>query len=330
MKTTKMASKKKEFPNVNPPTQPTDPRTGEERKKRFVTLIRAEKWWVERARENPIVFQEYLLDLPPARHHKIWTANLFSPDVNRLNIVAPRESAKTQWLCVIFSWLIGKNSLLTNMLLSVSAKQAEARLNTIRNYIESDIRYRNVFPNVFIDYKRKTTQNEFSVWSNANNISYNVWASIRQRHNPNDPTFYAAGVGGKGVIGRRISGLYAGDDLIDEEDLTPGAQEKRENYILTTVIPCLQEEAKACNIGTRWMQDDVPERFSKNTSWKTLTISAIRKNPETGEEESYWPEYWPIEKLYERKKEINNDVIWRLMYLSDSQGATANLFTLES
>lgn len=300
------------------------------RPNKHITLERAESWWITKSRENPIYFMWYMYGLKPALHHYIWAANLFSPTVPRLNLIAPRESAKTNWMLAMLGWFIGKSPLSTNLVLSVSSKQSKDRLRVIRDWIQHDSRYNNVFPDINIDPYRPNTQTEFSIWSSRGGISYNAWASLRQKHNPKDPTLYVAGIGGKGVIGRRISGLYVGDDLIDETYLNPELQEQAEQYIYQTVVPCIQETGKALHIGTRWMMDDLPERLEKNESWKTITISAIHSDPDTGEEKSYWPEWWPLTKLKARKDELKNDVIWRLMYLSDPRGATANMFTIES
>lgn len=310
--------------------KPIDPMTGGERQKRFVTVLRAEAYWVEKARSNPAFFHHYLLGKEPALHHKMWYSRIFNPNIRRLNLIAPRESAKTSVALVAMTWLIGKAPLLTNMILSVSAAQAEQRRRVIAGYISENPRFHNVFPDVYLDMKLPNTQVEFTVYSDRNGVPYNVWRSLVDRlGNPKDPTLFAAGVGGKGVIGRRISGLVLLDDIIDETYLSASAQEKAEQYLMQTVIPCVQESGKVVNIGTRWMIDDVPQRLLENPEWESLVIHAMEPD-EKGEMRSYWPEFWPVEKLEAKKREMNNEALFEIMYQSNPLAMTANAFTRES
>ncbi len=316
-----------------------DPRTGRERERRFVTVIRAEKWWIEQARENPNRFIEYVTGLAPAKHHRIWTANIFdfNPEHKkfRLNIIAPRESAKTTITVYDLAWYIARWPLKTNAIVSVSAAQAEKRLSMIRDLIEHDPRFQNVFPWIHVDMRMRSTVQEFSVYADAiydpktkraNPISYNVWRSlVTRKGSTKDPTMFVSGAGGKGWIGRRISGILLLDDIIDESTMKDTLQDEMEAYIMRTLVPCLQEGAKGINIGTRWMINDIPERLKNNPEWHTIEIQAIRKD-ENDVPSSYWPEFWPLPKLENRRREMNNDALFRVMYLNDPTGLASSKF----
>lgn len=294
---------------------------------KFMPVIRAEQWWVEQAREDPAFFVEYMTGLVPAKHHRIWLANIFHPERKRLNFIAPRDSAKTTYAMYAQAWIIGRAPLLTNGLISVSAAQAEDRLRMIHGMLDNNTRYKNVFPHIYLDKSLPVTQQQFTVASNINGIPRNVWrAVVERRGSLKDATMFVAGVGGRGIIGRRFSGLLILDDIIDDTYLKDELQEAVMEYVMRTLIPCVKEEGKVINIGTRWMVGDVPERLMNNPSWKTIQIKAIQED-DHGERRSYWPEYWPIERLDAKKAEMNNDALFNIMYMNDPTAMTAALFT---
>ena len=233
-------------------------------------------------------------------------------------------------MALSIAWLIGRAPLLTHALISVSAVQAQARLRMVRNMVGENPRYRNTFPYIAIDKRLPDTQNEFSVWSKQHNMSYSSWRSfVSRKGSDKDPTFYAAGATGKGIIGRRISGFFGWDDIIDETMLTVLAQEKMERYIILTCLPCLEPGGKGLYIGTRWMIGDVPQRLIENPAWRSLVLSAI-KFDETGKRYSYWPEWWDLERLDLKKFQMNNNILFDIMYMCDPRAMSANLFTMES
>jgi predicted phage terminase large subunit-like protein len=315
------------------PAVPLDPSTGRPREKRFVTVLRAEKWWIDKSRVDPAFFIEYVTGLAPAKHHRLWMQSIFDfseqgkkDNKFRLNIIAPRDSAKTTISMYSMAWFIARFPLTSNVIISVSAKQAEARLEMIRGIFRDNTRFHNVFPWIKVDERQRNTIQEFSIYADglfdpktmkAKSLSYNAWRSILTRHGSlKDPTLYVSGSGGKGIIGRRISGLMVLDDIIDEAYLKAELQDEVYEYLIRTLIPCVKEEAKVINIGTRWMPEDVPEKLKNNPSWHTIEISALRYAPD-GTPMSYWPEYWPVEKLERKRVEMDNDTLFKVMYLND-------------
>lgn len=327
------------------PTLPIDPKTGKPREKRFITVLRAEKWWIDKARLDPFFFIQYVTDKEPARHHRLWLKNIFDftdegrkDGTYRLNIIAPRDSAKTTIGMYSLAWFMARFPLSTNMVISVSAKQAEARLEMVRDVIRNNTRFQNVFPWIGVDERQRNTIQEFSIFADAmydprsnkvKSISYNVWRSLVSRSGSlKDPTMYVSGSGGKGVIGRRISGMMILDDIIDEAYLRAELQDEVYEYIMRTLIPCIMENAKVINIGTRWMLEDIPEKLKNNPGWKTLETSAIKYDGD-GNPHSYWPEYWPLEKLESRRIEMDDDSLFRVSYLNDPSAYASAKFTVD-
>ena len=300
-------------------------------KRKFVSVIKAEQWWVEQSRKDPAIFFEYVSGLKVAKHHRLWLANIFNPQHKRLNLIAPRESSKTTLVNYAMAWFIGVNPLATNGIISVSDDQAQARLGDIKGTITTNVRYRNVFPNIHLDTlgSRKNTQGQFTVYSTQNGMTYQTWRLLQaKKGSTKDPTLKTAGRGGKGVIGSRFSGILILDDIIDHNDMTDAAQQKVLDYIFKTLVPCVTEEGRIVTIGTRWMIGDVPERLKYNSSWKTIEFPALSKDPKTGELRSYWQEVRSVESLLAKKEEIG-DSAFNIMYMNDPKTLTANLFEEE-
>lgn len=235
----------------------------------------------------------------------------------------------TTTLTYLLTWLISKNPLSTNALISVTATQAETRLRMIKSIIEENQRYRNVFPHITIDYQQSSTQTEFSLVSRENNIPYNVWRSMVAQHGSlKDPTLFVAGNGGGGIIGRRFSGVLLLDDIVDQNYLTVDAQKKVLLFINMTLMPCVMDSCKVVSIGTRWMLDDIYNAFMQNNTWHSIIIPAILHDAEDNHY-SYWPEYWPLEKLRRKQEELDDEIVWRTMYLCDPTASADTRFNLD-
>ncbi len=317
----------------------------EERSVKFVTVARAEKFWIDKARKDPAFFCHYLLGKQPARHHLIWLKQMFDYSeegrkhgMYRLNFIAPRDSAKSTIAVMGLTWFMSRFPFTSNAIISVSAAQSEKRIEMVRDFVAHDPRYHNIFPHIYVDNNQRNNIHEFSLAARGmfdintgvlKPIGYNAFRSLVKRvGSGKDPSLYCAGVGGKGVIGRRISGMMLLDDIIDESHLKANMQDEVYEYMMRTLIPCIMDSAKVINIGTRWMPQDVPEKLKNNTEWRTTEIQAIRHD-DKGNPMSYWPEYWPIEKLERKRLEMDNDALFRVMYLNDPTAFSDAKFTIE-
>lgn len=301
------------------------------RRKRTPTISSVEAWWVEKARSSPYYFTWYMTGLKPALHHEIWFKSMFDFNTPYVNIVAARDSAKSTISIYALVWLLCKFPYLTFGIIAVSSVVARDRLSMIRSLFTENSRFKNVFPEIRIDKQRPDTQDEFSIWSESDEEGlpqdYTTWrtlVTLNKSQLTKNPSIFAAGNGGRGVIGRRISGILLLDDMVDETFLSVDAQNKMMRYINQTLIPCITEGGRVWNIGTRWMLDDIYEQLGKNEQWKTITIPAILYDK--GVAYSYWPEYWPLEKLEQKRLTMNDDVLFRIMYLCDPSAVTAMLF----
>lgn len=315
-----------------PTSVPLDPRTNQPYRERYISAARAELYLIEQSRKNPAAFMYYLSEYRPAQHHLLWIHNIL--EHNLVNIIAPRESAKTTVSVYMMAWLIGKNPLLTHFIGSVAEKQAQDRLEMIREIIEHNQRFKNVFPHVYIDYKKTNNKSEFSVWADSLDggttmLEYSHYRSIVTTHgDPKNPTLFAAGAGSSQIIGRRFSGICLVDDPHSEANsATESLREKVYEWFHKTLLPCVKEGGKTILISTRWAMTDLSGRLKEALKpdgtplWKTVEISAI-----DSEGNSYWPEYWSVERLDEKRVEIG-EIMFQLMYMNNPLGLASNQFS---
>ena len=70
------------------------------------------------------------------------------------------------------------------------------------------------------------------------------------------------------------------------------------------IAPTMFEGGRAICLGTRFRHDDIhATTFCPQNNWTQIVLSAILNNPETGEEESYWPDMWSLDYLKEKKRQ---------------------------
>jgi phage terminase large subunit-like protein len=289
-----------------------------------LTAEQAEQILVDKARASVVDFIEYITGMAPARHHKKWLANIFHPDRKYINIIGPRGSAKTTITTLAMAYIMGKNPLLTNALISVSDTQATERILMLKAIFEYNERFQNVFPDIEIDTNRPINTNEFSIRYKETVMPYKEWRTKLQREGqPKDPSLKVAGMGGSGVIGSRWSGYMLIDDLVDGTMLTPKAQQGAFDYFMNTLMPCRTRTCRVGVVGTRWMVGDFAEKLQKNDQFTTIFIPCEREVD--GVRVSYWPEWWPIERLDEEKALIG-EKNYKTQYKCDPSATTAGLF----
>lgn len=308
---------------------------------RYMTVHSAERRWIEKARVNPGYFIEYLTEKKPAQHHVDWMYNILDPTCKRLLIIAPRESAKTTIAVYMLTWFIGKFPWLTNFIGSVAHAQAIERIGMIKEVIEYNPRFKNVFPNIFMDYTKPYTVDQFTVWSdkwadNPATIDHKLYRSLISRYGePKNPTMFGAGITSSKIIGKRFSGIALVDDPHSAANSTTEEQrDKIEQNFEQYVLGGSQHTAKVVVITTRWAETDLAGRMIEKKSksgkkiWRVFETSALREDEDTGELISYWPEYWPVPKLLEKKDEVEQ-AMWETMYMNNPLGLAGGEFTID-
>ncbi len=288
---------------------------------------------IEKARTNFFWFFWYVSGLKLARHHLEWLDALLHFDF--VNIIAPRGSAKTTFLAYFMAWWAGRHPMRTNLISSVSLNQSKDRLQMIREIIQYNEQYQRIFPHIHVDTNRSSNQTEFTLWSDEYG-SYEAYrAEVGRTGDLKNPTFFAAGTGSASIIGKRISGILLLDDPFDENNsATEESREKVATWFHRTVLPCLLPGAKSAVISTRWAETDLSGRLADLTNmsgvflWKTIDTPAWVVDPESGDFISYWPEWWPIDRLLAEQERIG-EILFQLMYLNNPRGMSLGHFDLE-
>jgi len=296
-------------------------------KVKLVSTKRAEEWWINESRRNIAAFMFFVWGLKAAPHHLMWFRQMLDPSEDKTIIIGPRGSAKSTAALVFMSWYMGHFPHLANVLISVTLKQAQDRLEAVRDMVEHNERYKKVFPNVAIDKKRPNNKTTLNI--KRTDIPYGTWRSIVARNSdPKSPSLFASGVGGSQVIGSRCTGVLLLDDLMDERNIaTIELRDKLWSWVSTTLMPILTGRARVIHITTRWHTDDLVSRQLATGEWTHTYTRALTRDPR-GRPVSYWPEVFPLKRLVSIHKAIGSP-IFKLMYLCIPTALTGTLFDID-
>ena len=261
---------------------------------------------LQKAREDFGYFCKYVADKPPAAHHKEWHKHLVTNEDSsvltkiagpNVDLLAPRGSAKSTVLGLFTAWAIGIHTAekkpLQILYLSYTVDIARSKSATIKRIIESK-RYQDVFPTVKL--LKNVTSNEY--WS----IDHK-FAGI---DTTGEEQFTLCAAGLKGSVTSKRSHLVIIDDPIKSAaDIgNPDIRKTMEDNWNAVIAPTMFEGARAICLGTRFRHDDVHAKvFCPNNNWNQIVLSAIQNDEKTGEEVSYWPEFWSLEYLKDKKRQ---------------------------
>lgn len=222
---------------------------------------------------------------PAMAHHRLWHERLTAGDP-RLIIIAPPASAKTTHVGIAYScWSIGRDPGIHIGYVTNSADLAEDRSVAVRNTLVENGIYREVFPSVRADASRS--------WGQAE------WYVKREATSDPHPTFRAVGIEGS-IIGYRIDLLIADDICTPENMATEHQREMVYRNFTAKLLPRLTPDGRVIVIMTRWHHDDLAARLIAQ-GWPVLHTPALGEDGE-----SYWPEFWPLSKLLEKRRELGS------------------------
>lgn len=199
-------------------------------------------------------------------------------DIKRLLISMPPRFGKSQLSSLVFPcWYMGRNPTDNVMFSTYSQEFANDFGRTVRNHIASE-EYKAVFP------QSALSKDSFSVSKFSNNSNGAYFA-----------------IGASGAITGRGSDLLIIDDIHKnrQEANSPTIVKNIIDWFSSTVYTRLSPNGKAVIIGTRWSEDDLIGYLLKKEpeKWTYLSFPAI-----SDDNESLWPERWPVERLLNIKE----------------------------
>jgi len=255
------------------------------------------------ARSRLAVYGELVHRWKAHAHHRQWIEALEDESIKRLLIIAPPASAKTSWVGVAYSgWKIGKNSTTHLGYITYSDVVSFGRSTAVRDTLLSP-RYQLVFPGVEPD--------EGKGWSQSH------WYVKRAETGDVHPTFRACGLLGS-IIAFRFDELICDDLCTQGNTQTSYLRDQSWSWWEQTLLTRLSPGGRVIYIGTRWHENDIPARLMQQEGWKIIHIPALEGN------QSYWPEFWPLEALVQKREEMGSDA-FSCQYQGKPVAASGNI-----
>jgi predicted phage terminase large subunit-like protein len=222
----------------------------------------------------------------------------------------PRGHAKTECTSINYlSWLIGNYPDIHVNIVTKTASLSEDIATALMTRFESHERYIEIFGELKPKDPKKWTSNKLIV--KRHEISKN-------------PTLKATGLMGAITGGR--SDLIICDDIIDQENVSTQLQiEKAQTWFNNVLLPTLYPWGGIIVIGTRWHYADLYKTLLDQPQWQRSIKKAIVTD-EKGNDTTQilWPEYWTLQKLIDRRKEIGT-LSFNCQYQNDPTGMEGTL-----
>lgn len=272
-----------------------------------------------------------------ARHAHIMAASM---ERNRktMRICAPAHGKTTLSRWKIELWLgqqtelayQGKVASPAALYLMNTAEQAQKQCMAIASTLESNPRYKELFPHVQPHTALGWTKDVLF---------------LRRPYARPDPSLMATGMFGP-YQGYRF-GQVAVDDPTDQEDArSETTMEKQRERFFGTLMDRLTDDTEGdaetaeCHLScTRWGKRDIPEMVLKDDEWASEIMPCYGywdAHPEWGHlwqgqrpSRALWPEVWPESKLERKRREkelTQNSALWQLAYLCSPVQAEGEMF----
>lgn len=249
----------------------------------------------------------------PAFHYDI-TKELHNESIRQVNVIAPRGHAKSSVVAGVYPLyhLMFNKGVKVIVLVSRTQSHATKLLGTIKDVLDYSKEFRYFFGYWGQQSARKWTNNEIELKDGSVIICKGTGQQIRGiKHGNQRPT------------------LLVLDDPEDENNTkTSEAMEFNLRWLLQSGVPSLDPlNGKVAVIGTPQHQRCLVETLKDMKGWSTLEFRPVLET-----NYSLWPEVWPIEKLKEKKSEldsINRLSVFYREYLCQIVGDEDNLFREE-
>ena len=249
----------------------------------------------------------------PPFHYDI-TKKLLDDDKKQINIIAPRGHAKSSVVAGIYPLfhLMFTPGVKVIVLVSRTQQHAVKLLGTIKDVLDYSKEFRYFFGYWGMQSARKWSNAEIELKDGSVIICKGTGQQIRGiKHGNQRPT------------------LIILDDPEDENNTkTAEAMEANLRWLLQSGVPSLDPlSGKVCVIGTPQHERCLVETLKDMKGWTNLEF-----RPDLEKGTALWPEVWPVDKLKEKKDEldsINRLSVFYREYLCQIVGDEDNLFRQE-
>lgn len=258
---------------------------------------------IRRARQSYSGFFEYVFQLTPAAHHRVWMEA--AEEYDRAVVMAPIEHGKSTVFSIAYPlWVLGNNPNARLALVSETFAQAERLLSAIRENILQNARLHEVFP------KLKPASGAQEKWTNSE-------IRVERMSVEKDPSVLALGVNGP-LLGARVDVAILDDVVSWENSLTASQRSKLVDWFRSTLVGRIVKDGKIILVGTPWHPEDLLHVLVNSGEYKSLRSPALDDDGKP-----LWPEAWPIERLAQRRREIGETEFSRQMLLRPISDATS-------
>ena len=249
----------------------------------------------------------------PAFHYEI-SEKLLDPACTQVNIIAPRGHAKSSIVAGVYPLyhLMFDKSPKVVVLVSRTQQHAVKLLGTLKDVLDYSKEFRYFFGYWGMQSARKWTHQEVELKDGSIIVCKGTGQQIRGiKHGNQRPT------------------LIILDDPEDENNTkTAEAMEFNLRWLLQSGVPSLDAlRGKVAVIGTPQHQRCLVETLRDMEGWTNLKFQ-----PDMDKKIALWDSVWPIEKLIQKKKEldsINRISVFYREYLCEIVGDEENLFREE-
>ena len=249
----------------------------------------------------------------PNFHYDI-TKALMDKQSNQVNIIAPRGHAKSSVVAGVYPLfhLMFDKGIKVIVLVSRTQSHATKLLGTIKDVLDYSKEFRYFFGYWGQHSARKWSNNEIELKDGSIVICKGTGQQLRGiKHGNQRPT------------------LLILDDPEDEINTkTAEAMEFNLRWLLQSGVPSLDPlRGQICVIGTPQHQRCLVETLKEMDGWKNLEF-----RPDMEKKIALWEQVWPIEKLAQKKRElesINRLSVFYREYLCQIVGDEDNLFRPE-
>ncbi|MCR4341044.1 MAG: hypothetical protein NUW01_14275 [Gemmatimonadaceae bacterium] len=265
-----------------------------------------------------------------SRHGLVW-ARAMEENLQTL-FVSPPEHAKTLLMRCYAEWWLGRKTEqhfedysvpppTALYLMNAAEAQAEKQGMLVASTLESNERYREVFPHVKPRPK----------WGWTKGKLY-----LERRTERSEPSLTLTGLIGP-YQGDRV-GLAVVDDPTDQEDAysetTMRKQIARHQGLLADRM---MADGERRDIMTRWSRHDIPGVLIGSPRWHAIEMPCLgfwEAHPELWPgpgslPKALWPEEWPEDRLHEKRmeKELTKDSeLWQLAWMTNPVAAEGEMF----